>query len=184
MERKLKFHESKLLKKHKNFVGTWKHEDTVRENIILRRYYIQKREDYASYNKLAKSIKKLANGLTKLPPTDPFRTKMTDQLLEKLYSMALIPTKKNLLQAARLDASAFCRRRLAVVLVKNKYCEFLKEAVTFIEQQHVRVGPHVITDPAFLVTRNMEDFVTWTDGAIKKKVLQYNNALDDYDFFG
>lgn len=47
----------------------------------------------------------------------------------------------------------------------------------------IRVGPTVITDPAFLITRTMEDFVTWTDSSkIKKKVMQYNNALDDYDF--
>ena len=47
----------------------------------------------------------------------------------------------------------------------------------------IRVGPNVVSDPAFLITRTMEDFVTWTDSSkIKKKVMQYNNALDDYDF--
>ena len=60
--------------------------------------------------------------------------------------------------------------------------ENLREAATFIEQGHVRVGPETVTDPAFLVTRNMEDFVTWVDTSkIKRKVLQYNDKLDDYD---
>lgn len=60
--------------------------------------------------------------------------------------------------------------------------EHLKEAVTYIEQGHVRVGPEVVTDPAFLVTRNMEDFITWVDSSkIKKRVRQYNDAFDDYD---
>jgi len=63
-----------------------------------------------------------------------------------------------------------------------KMAEHLKEAVTYIEQGHVRVGPEVVTDPAFLVTRNMEDFITWVDSSkIKKKVMEYNDALDDYD---
>ena len=63
--------------------------------------------------------------------------------------------------------------------------EHLKEAVTYIEQGHVRVGPEVVTDPAFLVTRNMEDFITWVDSSkIKKKVMEYNDALDDYDAMG
>lgn len=76
----------------------------------------------------------------------------------------------------------FCRRRLSTVLVKLKFAEHLKEAVTYIEQGHIRVGPETVTDPAFLVTRNMEDFVTWVDTSkIKRKVLQYNDKLDDYD---
>ena len=46
----------------------------------------------------------------------------------------------------------------------------------------IRVGPETVTDPAFLVTRNLEDFVTWVDTSkIKRKVLKYNDKLDDYD---
>lgn len=67
-------------------------------------------------------------------------------------------------------------------MVKLKFAEHLREAVTYIEQGHVRVGPETVTDPAFHVTRNMEDFVTWVDSSkIKRKVLAYNEELDDYD---
>lgn len=67
-------------------------------------------------------------------------------------------------------------------MVYLKFAEHLREAVTYIEQGHVRVGPAVVTDPAFLVTRNMEDFVTWVDSSkIKRKVMEYNERLDDYD---
>ena len=68
------------------------------------------------------------------------------------------------------------------MMVRNKMSEIVREAATFIEQGHVRVGPQTITEPAFLVTRNMEDFVTWVDTSkIKRKVMQYNDDLDDYD---
>jgi len=67
-------------------------------------------------------------------------------------------------------------------MTRIKMAERLKEAVTYIEQGHVRVGPEVVTDPAFLVTRNMEDFITWVDSSkIKRKLMEYNDALDDYD---
>ena len=70
-------------------------------------------------------------------------------------------------------------------MVRIKMSETIREAITFIEQGHVRVGPQTITEPAFLVTRNMEDFVTWVDTSkIKRKVLQYNDRLDDYDLLG
>ena len=43
-------------------------------------------------------------------------------------------------------------------------------------------GPDVVTDPAFLVTRSMEDFVTWVDSSkIKRHVLEYNEERDDFD---
>lgn len=52
-------------------------------------------------------------------------------------------------------------------------------------QGHVRVGPNVVTDPAFLVTRSMEDFITWVDSSkIKRTILKYNDRLDDYDLLG
>jgi U3 small nucleolar ribonucleoprotein protein IMP3 len=49
----------------------------------------------------------------------------------------------------------------------------------------VRVGPEVVSDPAYIVTRSMEDFVTWVDSSkIKRTVATYNDALDDYDLLG
>lgn len=42
-----------------------------------------------------------------------------------------------------------------------------------------------MTDPAFLVTRSLEDFLTWVDGSkIKRAVAKYNDKLDDFDLLG
>ncbi|XP_073012651.1 U3 small nucleolar ribonucleoprotein protein IMP3 isoform X2 [Typha latifolia] len=153
--RKLKFHEKKLLKKV-NFIE-YKREGGHREALITRRYHLIERDDYKKYSSICRMIQKLVNVLKQMDPRDPYRIEMTDMLLEKL-------------------------RRLSSVLVNLKFAEHLKEAVTYIEQGHVRVGPDTITDPAFLVTRNMEDFVTWVDSSkIKRKVMEYNETLDDYD---
>lgn len=60
--------------------------------------------------------------------------------------------------------------------------ETIKNATDLIEQGHVRVGAEMIKDPAFLVSRTLEDFVTWVDGStIRKHVLEYNNivSIDD-----
>ena len=55
-------------------------------------------------------------------------------------------------------------------------------AVRFVEQGHVRVGTEVVTDPAFLVTRDMEDFVTWVDGSkVRRNILRYREGVDDFD---
>jgi len=178
--RKLKFHEQKLLKKV-NFLE-WKSENGQREVEVMRRYHIQDRDDYKKYNKLCGMVTRLTNVIKKLDARDRVRQELTEQLLEKLYNMGVIPTKKSLLLCDKLSTSSFCRRRLAVVMVRLKMAETLREAVTFIEQGHIRVGPETVTDPAFLVTRNFEDFVTWVDSSkIKSKIMKYNDKLDDYD---
>ncbi|TVT99289.1 hypothetical protein EJB05_45472 [Eragrostis curvula] len=153
--RQLKPHEKKLLKKT-NFLE-YKRERGHREAVITQRYSLVDRDDYKKYNGICLMVQKLVNIIKQMDPRDPFRIEMTDMLLDKL-------------------------RRLATVMVKLKFAEHLKEAVTYIQQGHVRVGPETVTDPSFLVTRNMEDFITWVDSSkIKRKVLEYNGVLDDFD---
>ncbi len=99
--------------------------------------------------------------------------------------MGIINTTNSLTAIENLPVSSFCRRRLPVVMVRLKMSENLKEATTFIEQGHIRVGPNVISDPSFLVTRTMEDYVTWVDSSkIKRTIMKYNDKLDDFDLLG
>lgn len=61
--------------------------------------------------------------------------------------------------------------------------ETIKNATKLIEQGHVRVGTNVVKDPAFLVNRTLEDFVTWVDSSkVRKHVLEYNGLRDDFEF--
>ncbi|KAL1933075.1 hypothetical protein VTP01DRAFT_8753 [Rhizomucor pusillus] len=178
--RQLKYHEQKLLKKV-DFLQ-WKKDDNIREIKIIRRYHLQQREDYQKYNKLAGNIKQLANRISLLDPRDPFRAQQEKALLDKLYNMGIITSTSKFSDCSKVTVSAFCRRRLPIVMCRLKMAETVKEAVTFVEQGHVRVGPQTVTDPAFLVTRTMEDFVTWVDTSkIKRKIMKYNDKLDDFD---
>ena len=107
---------------------------------------------------------------------------MTEQLLDKLHNTGILTTTKSLQKAEEISASAICRRRLPIVMVRMKMAQNPKMAVTFIEQGQVRVGPNVVTDPAFLVTRGMADFFTWVDSnKVKRTVQKYNDKLDDFD---
>ncbi|KAK1165041.1 U3 small nucleolar ribonucleoprotein IMP3 [Huso huso] len=180
MVRKLKYHEQKLLKKV-DFIS-WEVDQNLHEVKVLRRFHIEKREDYTKYNKLSRSVRELARKIRDLGEKDGFRAKCTSQLLNKLYTVGLIPTRENLVLTEKVSASSFCRRRLPTIMVKLRMAQNLKTAITFIEQGHVRVGPEIITDPAFLVTRNTEDFVTWVDSSkIKQHVMEYNEQRDDFD---
>ena len=180
--RELKFHEKKLLKKVNFF--NWKPESD-RELSVMRRYHISRREDYIKYNKMCGYITRMVNQLTKLSSSDPFRIEMSQHLLNKLYSMGLVQNKKSLLVCEKIAVSNFCRRRLSVIMVRLRMTQTIKDAAKFIEQGHIKVGPQSITDPSFHITRDMEDFITWTDSSsIRRKVLKYNDKVDDYDLLG
>ena len=128
-------------------------------------------------------MKHLAHKLTLLPALDPFRRKHEELLLDKAFSLGLIPSANKLSDIEhKVTVSAFCRRRLPIVMCRLKMCETVSVAVRYVEQGHVRVGPETVTDPAYLVSRDLEDFVTWVDSSkIKRNIAQYNDKLDDYD---
>ena len=121
--RLLKHHEQKLLKKVDFF--SWKDDQNVREASILRKYLIQNREDYIKYNKIAGKITKLTAILLKMPIEDPIRKKVSEQLLQKLFNMGIVNKTSSLTAIEKLAVSAFCRRRLPVVMMRLKMSETL-----------------------------------------------------------
>ena len=185
MVRKLKHHEQKLLRKV-DFT-TYKSDNNHRDAAVIRRYAIQNPMDYTKYNRVCGSLRQLAHKLADLEPDDPVRRKHEELLLEKLFDMGMVGTggggKGKLSDVEhKTTVSAFARRRLPVVMVRLSMADTLQAAIKFVEQGHVRVGTDVVTDPAFLITRNMEDFVTWVDSSkIKRNIMKYRDKLDDFD---
>ncbi|PYH85464.1 U3 small nucleolar ribonucleo protein subunit [Aspergillus uvarum CBS 121591] len=185
MVRALKHHEKKLLRKVD--FHTYKSDNNHRESTIRTRYHLQDPLDYRKYNTLCGSLRQLAHKLSELDPADPVRRKLEADMLDKLWRMGILKQSRE--QGAGLSrverevtVSAFCRRRLGVFMARSGMVENVVAANTFIEQGHVRVGTEVVTDPAYLITRNMEDFVTWVDSSkIKRTIMTYKNKMDDFD---
>uniref|UniRef100_A0A4W5MCU8 IMP U3 small nucleolar ribonucleoprotein 3 n=1 Tax=Hucho hucho TaxID=62062 RepID=A0A4W5MCU8_9TELE len=113
------------------------------------------------YNKLSRNIRKLTQKICDLVEKDGFRAHSTGQLLEKLslYGTGLIPTKQNLALTEKVTASSFCWW-LPTIMVSLQMAQNLN-----MNYEYMRVGPEIVTDPAFLVTLNMDDFVTWIDSS-------------------
>ncbi|EJT77599.1 U3 small nucleolar ribonucleoprotein imp3 [Gaeumannomyces tritici R3-111a-1] len=181
MVRQLKHHEQKLLKKV-DFI-TYKGDNDHRAAAVCRRYMIQKPADYHAYNAVCGSLRKLAHRLSLLPPDSAVRRKHESLLLEKLYDVGVLSTQSKLSAVEHgATVSAFARRRLPVVMTRLHMAESVSAATRFIEQGHVRVGVDVVTDPAMLVTRSMEDFVTWAPGSkVKRNIMKYKDKLDDFE---
>lgn len=180
--RKLKYHEEKFLKKT-DFLN-WKKDSNLKEIAVLRRYHVQDREDYAKYNKIVGQVTKLVAKLKTLKQDDEYRVLKTEQLAAKLYEMGLVNARQGLAPCEKVTVSAFARRRLPVVMHRLKMAESVKDAVTYIEQGQVKVGVNTVTDPAFHVTRVMEDHITWVrTSKLGMKVKEYRQERDDFEIF-
>ena len=178
MVRKLKYHEKKLLKKV-DFLD-WEVDQTNLKEVKIMRKYSVTRNEYTAYNKLSREIRTLAAKI-QANVKKAFGILALRQLCQKLYDMGIITIQK-LGNCHEVSASSFCRRRIAVMVMKLKMADNLTDAIKYVEHGHIRVGPECVKDPAMLVTRSMEDFITWADtSAIKRKVQEYNEVRDDYD---
>ncbi|KAM0673317.1 U3 small nucleolar ribonucleoprotein imp3 [Gurleya vavrai] len=179
--RKLKFHEQKLLKKV-NFLE-YKKSNTLREQQVISRFQLQNREDYHMYNCIVGRIRKLSAALSKLKDTDETKNTIGRNLVQRMYSMGIIESKK-LIDCSNINVSSFCKRRISYIMIKNKMVQHTKAAVGFIEQGHVRLGPKIITNPGSIVSRGMEDFVKWKDESkIKQKIEEFKDEKDDYNYY-
>ena len=70
-----------------------------------------------------------------------------------------------------------------IILKTLKFVETLRESETFIQHGHVMIGNDTIKDVDYLVTRKMEDHITWNDQSkIKKRIQEFKDKVDDYDF--
>jgi U3 small nucleolar ribonucleoprotein protein IMP3 len=178
--RKLKFHEQKLLKKV-NFLE-WKKTNTTREQLITSKYILKERDEYKKYNLIVGMIRKLSETLSRLKDSDPTKLLIAKKLINLLYEVGLINEKK-LIECTKISVGSFCERRLPMVMVKRKMIKTFMHADEFVQHGHVRVGIKTVNDTSILISRGMEEYVTWVDSSkIKKKIDEFNEEQDDYKF--
>ncbi|OAG32770.1 U3 small nucleolar ribonucleoprotein IMP3 [Nematocida sp. ERTm5] len=166
--RQLKFHEQKLLKKVD--LLEWKGTSTQREQMTTSKYFIEDRETYVKYNIIVGKIRRLTLALAKLNDNEPTKQIITKELTNKLYSLGIINTK-TLLGCAKVSVGSFCKRRLSTILPHIDMVQDIKTAVTFIKDGHVKLGVDTITDPSLIITRAMEDYITWRDQSKVKETI-------------
>lgn len=175
--RTLKFHEQKLLKKV-NFLE-WKSTNTTREQVVSSRFCLKTRDEYLRYNKVVAMIRKLTESLSRLADSDATKRFIGRKLIALLYDTGIIPERR-LADCATVGVTALCQRRLPSVMVRRRLVEHLADADKFVRQGHVRVGAREVSDPAMLVSREMEEYVAWIDGSkIRRKIDEFQDAVDD-----
>ncbi|EAY12821.1 S4 domain containing protein [Trichomonas vaginalis G3] len=179
MGRKLKYHEQKLLKKTNLY--HWKGENNLRSGQVVGIYCLDNSEEYHQYNRLVGKIQRFTNTLRQMGPEDKVRIDLTKQFVDRVYKLGIIETPQ-LSECEKINVVAICKRRLPVIMVNLKFCQRISEADKLVRQGHVRIGPDVVTNPATLVSKEMEDYINWAHGSkIEAHVKKFNQQYDDFD---
>eukprot|EP01056_Protomagalhaensia_sp_Gyna25_P003667 Protomagalhaensia_sp_Gyna_25__3666@NODE_3295_length_635_cov_28_187919_g2763_i0_p1_GENE_NODE_3295_length_635_cov_28_187919_g2763_i0NODE_3295_length_635_cov_28_187919_g2763_i0_p1_ORF_typecomplete_len193_score28_18Ribosomal_S4/PF00163_19/2_1e09S4/PF01479_25/2_7e03S4/PF01479_25/4_2e06_NODE_3295_length_635_cov_28_187919_g2763_i057611 len=179
--RKLTYLESKLLKKTDFF--RYRQEDTTRENAVIGSFKLKNHEEYRQYLKMASCVKQLSRSLAQLPDDNELKITISRELRNKLYRMGVLESVNcSLEDCSQITVPMFCRRRLPILITKLKYAQHRTQAVDLVEHGHISIGADVVTDPATLVTRDMEDKIRWSEGSKMKRITkEFRGELDDAD---
>jgi U3 small nucleolar ribonucleoprotein protein IMP3 len=178
IHRRLKYHEHKLLRQH-DFLQY--EQDLWHEPYCIQKYHLQDREDYRRYLRLTGLIRGLLGHLRFLPASSNVRIQVTAELTKRMHDMGLIADPTGLAEVDKVGVEAFCKRRLPSLMVRMRMAGNCKIASDFVEHGHVRIGTTQVRDPAFLVPRSLDDFITWTDGSkIRQHIENFSAARDDY----
>lgn len=178
--KKLNYVQSKLLKKVD--LLNFKNETFERESLIVAKYRLKDQNEYRRYNKLVGRITSLVAELRKLPAACPTKIETTSALLDKLYRLGVIKSTQSLDLCVKLPVSAFCRRRVTEVLKRLRFAEHSEHAENIVLQGHIRCGKDIIRETDVLITREMEDNLTWAEGSkYKRAIKEFRGEADDYD---
>lgn len=195
--RKLRFHESRLLRKT-NFL---KYEETATEqdHKLIAMYQIENRDQLVIYKRIVSMVKEISYSLAALTQMNEKTSNsainiekldipahrrviegLTRSFTDKLYKHGLI-RKNNLKDAANLKISDLCERRVTTLLKRHNFTNSIKEAVKLIKQGHILIGNKPIYSTDVLVTNGMENFIHWKDSSKHKKCIeQFNGCFDEY----
>lgn len=158
----------KLKKKYKTPSHPWQKNRIDSEKVIIKNYELKnKKEIWKSESKLNK-FKEQAKRLVQLR-TEQAR-KEEKQLLEKLYKLSLLKKDANLSDVLSLNLNNILDRRLQSQIYKNKLAKSMKQARQFITHGHIIVNGKKITVPSYLILRDEENKISFTDTSpIKNK---------------
>ncbi|EFC50373.1 predicted protein [Naegleria gruberi] len=185
--RELKHHEQKLLKRV-DFLN-WKSDGVTpeyKEYILktIQKYQLKDQKEFFNYQRIATQINNTLNSIKELDDKI-YRDFKVDQLVmlgKKLFDMGILDSEAEIETLKKITVGRLCRRRISYLLKVLHFSESVRLANLNIQHGHIRIGPEVVKDEAFLVSRNLEDFITWTNKSrIKSTIRKFNETFDDFE---
>mgnify|MGYP006282017273 CR=1 FL=1 len=148
-------------KKYESPNHPWKEERITAENELIKKYGLKnKREIWKAETTLRKyrgQARELLAG-----SEDPQVKKETNQLIQHLTRLNILPLNSTLDDVLALDTEAILARRLQTLAYLKGFAETPKHARQLISHGHIAIGERRITVPSYRVTKGEESKISYT----------------------
>jgi len=153
-------------KKYETPSHPWQEDRIKAENELVKKYGLKnKREVWKARTKLRKLRGQARELLAKVKGTETQGKKESDQLLMHLNKLNILPLNSTLDDVLALEIESILSRRLQTIVYLNGLANTPDQARQLISHGHIAVGERKVTVPSYLVTKDEEAKITYTNAS-------------------
>jgi len=150
-------------KKYETPLHPWKESRIKAERELIKKYGLKNHtEIWRAKTYLGKNRHHARELLAKVGSPTPQVTKESDQLLNHLTHMGILPLGSTLDDVLALDIDTVLNRRLQTLVYLKGFSSTPFQARQIINHGHIAIGPQKVTVPGFMVPKEKETLIQYT----------------------
>ncbi len=139
----------------------WDKQRLDSEKEIVKEYGVVNKSEIYKMQSILKDFALRAKKL--LSSTSPQAENDKKAFIAKLHAMSLIGANAQLDDVLALQLKNIMERRLQTLVLRKGFANTMKQARQFIVHQHIKVGNKIITAPSYVVSKEEEAKLAFTD---------------------
>ena len=147
-------------KKYKTPLHPWRAARIEKERDLVKSYGLKNKKEIWKFETKLRNFSRQAKNLIRNRGSKQAEIEKK-QLLDRLYKIALIEREAKLEDVLGLTLESILDRRLQTMVYKRGLANSIKQARQFIVHGHIFVEGRKINAPAYVVTNNEEDKITF-----------------------
>jgi small subunit ribosomal protein S4 len=150
----------KIKRKFKKPRAPWDKERMDKEDELMKIFGLRRKREIWKAESVLRSFRRRARNLA--AKRDKEEEKV---LLNKLYKMGLLSKNADLDDVLSLNIEILLERRLQTVIIKKNMANTPKQARQLITHGHIAVEGRRTIFPSFIITRDLEDKISFYKGS-------------------
>jgi small subunit ribosomal protein S4 len=153
-------------KKYDTPLHPWKEERINQERELMKKYGLKNhKEVWRAKTYLGKYRQQARELLARMGSRDPQIKREGDQLLFHLTRMGILPLGGSLDDVLALEIETVLSRRLQTLVYLKGFSSTADQSRQLISHGHVRISDRKVTIPGYLVTKDEEEFIGYTNAS-------------------
>jgi len=149
----------KQRKKHETPRFPWRTDTLQAELNLIGQYGLRNKRELWRHKTALSRFREIARSLLGMPTEQ--RTKLENQLLNRLNRLGILPETAALDDVLDLTIEDMLERRLQTVVFRKGLAKSMQQARQLITHRHIAVGEQRVPSPSYMVLRDEEAKITY-----------------------